>query len=153
MKEALNSLSFLTNFVLFYILLFCYFHTFFFYNTRKKSKRWVVNFPTFIAVTLEHIHILITLARKLRDRRKYTLIWCAKIKGARKLMELDKIIKIVEQLLLLATFIFFISRVKKLFSLLYAYIFYWSYLLFFLLFSNQIFSLIMLIDSMLIKKT
>ena len=34
------------------------------YMRRKKSKRWLVDFSTFIAVTLEHIHILITPARK-----------------------------------------------------------------------------------------
>ena len=46
---------------------------------RKKSKRWLVIFPNFIAVTLEHINILIMPARKLR----YILIGYVKIKGAK----------------------------------------------------------------------
>ena len=46
---------------------------------RKKSKRWLVNFPTYLAVISEHIQILITPARKLRSARKYILIGCAKI--------------------------------------------------------------------------
>ena len=72
MKEALNSLSFLPTFVLFYTLFFLLFVTriifsyiFLLQYMRKKSKRWLVNFPTFIAITLEHIHILITPARKI----------------------------------------------------------------------------------------
>ena len=48
---------------------------------RKKSKRWLVTFCTFIAVTLEHIYILITPAQKLRGVQKYILIVCMKIEG------------------------------------------------------------------------
>ena len=69
-KEMLNSLSFFPNFVPFHILFFCYLLQY----MRKKSKRWLVNFHTFTAVTLEHIHILILPARKLRCVRKYILI-------------------------------------------------------------------------------
>ena len=61
MKVALNLFSFLTNFVLFcYLLQELYYDTFFFYNIymRKKSEK-MFNFPTFIAITLEHIHIYI----------------------------------------------------------------------------------------------
>ena len=58
MKETfLNSLYFLPNFVPFYMIFFCYLLQYM--NMRNKSKRWLVDFPTFIAVTLEHIHILI----------------------------------------------------------------------------------------------
>ena len=61
--KQLMTLSLLPKVVPLYILFFCYllknciFIRFSF--MRKKSKRWLVNFPTFIAVTLEHIHILI----------------------------------------------------------------------------------------------
>ena len=58
---------------------------FFFYNIReRKGKGGLVNFPTFIAVTLEHIRMLITPARKLRGAQKYILIGCAQIKGTFK---------------------------------------------------------------------
>ena len=78
MKEALNSLYFLSNFVPFYILFFCYLlqefsYVFLLQYMRKKSKRWLVIFKTFIDVTLEHIHILIAPARKsmARDNRPF----------------------------------------------------------------------------------
>ena len=85
MKEALNSVFFLLNFVPFYTLLLLsvtrivFSYVFPVQYMRKEGKRWLVYFPIFIAVTLGPIHILITPARKLRYARKLK---------ARKLFEL-----------------------------------------------------------------
>ena len=70
-KEALNAVSFLPNFESFYILFFCYFlqeFSFLYFSftiyDKENRKMWLVNFPIFIAVTLEHIRILIAPAGK-----------------------------------------------------------------------------------------
>ena len=72
MKEALNSLSFNQKFcgilyilILLFVTRMIFSCVFLLQYVRKKSKRLLFNFPTLIAVTLEHIHILITTALKL----------------------------------------------------------------------------------------
>ena len=79
MKETLSSISFLPKFVLFLYTLLVLFvtrivfsHVFLLQNMRKKSKMWLVHFPTFIAITR---------LQKLRGVQKYFLIVCVKIKG------------------------------------------------------------------------
>ena len=71
MKEVLNLLSFIINFYRFiysscFVMFYknCIFKRFSFKYMRKKSKSWLVNFPTFIAVT---IHILLGLREKYFD--------------------------------------------------------------------------------------